>query len=81
MYCTAPTGIAASHIDGMTLHSFAGWVVSNHTPSIKQTIFNLSKNKRAREQLQNCQVLIIDGKTDYSMELRCRDFDAEWSII
>ena len=59
---TAPTGIAASHINGITLHSFACIPVDVYTPSVKKQAFELSKRKQAIECLANCKVLIIDGR-------------------
>ena len=55
---TASTGIAATHIKGMTIHSWTGM-------GIKQTmngkeIDNIKRDKRLNKQLNKAKVLIID---------------------
>jgi len=55
---TASTGIAATHIKGMTIHSWTGM-------GIKQTmggkeIDTIKRNKRLKDQLNKAKVLIID---------------------
>ncbi len=64
---TAPTGIAASHINGMTLHSFFGI-------GIKETLTqydleNLMEKKYLWDRMKNLKVLVIDEVSMLSPEL------------
>jgi ATP-dependent exoDNAse (exonuclease V) alpha subunit len=55
---TASTGIAATHMNGMTIHTWAGIgikdVLSEHD------LKNMKERKYLKEHLENAQVLIID---------------------
>lgn len=55
---TASTGIAATHMNGMTIHTWAGIgikdVLSDHD------LKNMKERKYLKEHLENAQVLIID---------------------
>ena len=55
---TASTGIAATHMNGMTIHTWAGIgikdVLSDHD------LKNMKERKYLKEHLENVQVLIID---------------------
>jgi len=55
---TASTGIAATHIKGMTIHSWTGMGI-NQTLGGKE-IDNIKRNKRLKDQLNKAKVLIID---------------------
>lgn len=55
---TAPTGIAAINVNGMTVHGFAG-IGLGHGDTDK-LIQKVLKNKLATERWRNCKVLIID---------------------
>lgn len=55
----APTGIAASHIGGMTIHSCFGLGPFNGEPDESYLIKSLSK-QGVRKRLEKMQVLIID---------------------
>ncbi|KAG1668499.1 ATP-dependent DNA helicase PIF1 [Nymphon striatum] len=56
-YITASTGIAASQIGGVTLHSFAG--IGTGSLSVEQCV-QLVKQKPILKQWKNCEHLIID---------------------
>ena len=64
---TAPTGIAASHIGGMTLHSFFGIGIKE---SLTQyDIENLTEKKYLWDRMKNLKVLIIDEVSMLSPKL------------
>ncbi len=64
---TAPTGIAASHIGGMTLHSFFGIGIKE---SLSQyDIENLTEKKYLWDRMKNLKVLIIDEVSMVSPKL------------
>lgn len=80
-YPTASTGVAACHIGGYTLHSFAG--VGNGEGSLKRLV-DLAKRPHIAQQWRKCKVLIIDeismvdgrffDKLEYvAREVRCND--------
>lgn len=55
---TASTGIAATHMNGQTIHSWAGIGIKDEI-SIKQ-MSNLKEKKYFRDKMDNVKVLIID---------------------
>ncbi len=55
---TAPTGIAATHINGRTLHSWVGLGIQ-HTFT-KKEIDKIAYNKRIRPRVLKTKVLIVD---------------------
>jgi len=55
---TASTGIAATHIGGITIHSWAG--IGIHDALDKYELHALFENTRARKRIERPQVLIID---------------------
>ncbi len=64
---TAPTGIAASHINGMTLHSFFGIGIKE---SLTQyDIENLTEKKYLWDRIKNLKVLVIDEVSMLSPKL------------
>lgn len=78
---TASTGVAACHIGGYTLHSFAG--VGSGQGSLKRLV-DLAKRPHSAQQWRKCKVLIIDeismvdgrffDKLEYvAREVRCND--------
>lgn len=55
---TASTGIAATHMNGMTIHTWSGIGIKNHlTPD---DLKRMKERKYLKEHLENAQVLIID---------------------
>lgn len=58
VYITASTGIAATHIEGTTVHSFGGTGID--MKKIEDVIVRVDRNKNARERWRDCSVLIID---------------------
>ena len=55
---TASTGIAATYMDGMTIHAWAGIGVHRTLPD--RDIVEITKQKRIAQRLQKAQTLIID---------------------
>ncbi len=58
VFVTASTGIAATHISGTTLHSFAG--IGLGADSREQAVAKVKTNKTSRERWQMCRALVID---------------------
>ena len=59
VFVTAPTGIAACHIEGVTIHSFAGLPPLDN-PSVDYIVKNTMKKKNIVERWKAAKVLIID---------------------
>ncbi|MCU4414046.1 AAA family ATPase [Acinetobacter sp. WU_MDCI_Axc73] len=55
---TASTGIAATHMNGMTIHTWAGIGIKNHLSD--DDLKRMKERKYLKEHLENAQVLIID---------------------
>ncbi len=55
---TASTGIAATHIGGMTIHSWSG--IGVYTELSNEQLKNFRKNSRLMSRLKKTRVLIID---------------------
>ena len=55
---TASTGIAATHMQGMTIHSWAG--IGIHDDMSEAEIANLTEKTRLRLRFEQTQVLVID---------------------
>jgi ATP-dependent exoDNAse (exonuclease V) alpha subunit len=55
---TASTGIAATHLDGMTIHSWAGMGIAKEFDSAQ--LKKNAKKPKVRERIRKSQVLIID---------------------
>ncbi len=55
---TASTGIAATHIGGMTIHSWSG--IGIKTELTKQDLRRIEDNRRAVKRIINAHILIID---------------------
>jgi len=64
---TASTGIAAIHVRGKTIHSFAG--VRNDNSLTSQDIEDILENPWTRDRLSKAQVLIIDEISMVSAKL------------
>lgn len=59
---TAPTGIAACNVGGVTIHSFSGIGLGNE--SVSQLVTKIKRNKKAASRWRDTKVLIIDeGET------------------
>lgn len=56
---TAPTGLAASHIDGSTIHSYFSWPPSDKTKTIAQ-LEGKAEFGYAQARFDDTDVLIID---------------------
>jgi ATP-dependent DNA helicase PIF1 len=74
---TASTGIAATHIDGFTIHSWSGIGVRNELT--KHDIQRMKSNKRLANRLRAAHTLIIDeismlsAKTLGLVDVACRN--------
>ncbi len=55
---TASTGIAATHMNGMTIHSWAGIGVKEHMTTAN--LVNMKSKKYLKDHLEKVKVLIID---------------------
>ena len=55
---TASTGIASTHMNGMTIHSWSGIGIKNMLSTAH--LLNMRKKKYLTQQLENAQVLIVD---------------------
>ncbi|WP_168460219.1 AAA family ATPase [Acinetobacter sp. A1] len=55
---TASTGIAATHMNGMTIHTWAGIGIKDFLS--EADLKNMKERKYLKEHLENAQVLIID---------------------
>lgn len=67
VYVTATTGIAATNIDGTTLHYFAGIGLSEGT--LQDCIDNVSKYEKCVMRWKNATMLIVDEVSMLSCEL------------
>ncbi len=56
--CTASTGIAATHMKGVTIHSWSGIGINDRLTEAQ--IARLKRKKALRKTVQNTRVLIID---------------------
>ena len=74
---TASTGIAATHIGGMTIHSWSGIGIKRNLN--KYDLDRISSNERVAKRIRNTKVLIIDEvsmlgpKTLSMVEMVCRE--------
>eukprot|EP01031_Cornospumella_fuschlensis_P027376 gene27376-33066_t len=64
---TAPTGIAACNIGGLTLHSWAG--IGQGSEPIEPLIGIVQRNKQAKQRWQETKILVIDEVSMLSAEL------------
>ena len=55
---TAPTGIAATNLDGQTIHSFSGCGLG--TGPVGKLAGQVKKNKKASARWNSCRTLVID---------------------
>ncbi|MFK8044359.1 MAG: PIF1 family DEAD/DEAH box helicase [Crocinitomicaceae bacterium] len=55
---TASTGIAATHINGQTIHSWIGMGIKG--AMTKRDLHFLTLNKKLKKKLEKCQVIVID---------------------
>jgi len=67
---TASTGIAATHISGLTIHSWSGLGIKNELTD--KDLDKIAKRKVVRERIERVQVLIIDEVSMLSLQnLEC----------
>jgi ATP-dependent DNA helicase PIF1 len=64
---TAPTGVAACNIGGLTIHSWSG--VGTGEDSIEELCAKVSRNREAKKNWTKTDILIIDEISMLSMEL------------
>eukprot|EP00937_MAST-01D_sp_MAST-1D-sp2_P004008 g4008.t1 len=64
---TAPTGIAASHLDGMTVHSWAGIGLGRGSPHT--LVARVLKSDKAVERWQQARALVLDEVSMLDSEL------------
>ena len=75
---TAPTGIAALNVNGITVHKFAGLLDGRFTDDELLTYVNTPDQIHIKERIQKTDVLFIDeismisAKLFFQMELLCR---------
>lgn len=72
---TASTGIAATHLDGITIHAWTGMGILDELT--KNELKKIVRKKRVRTRVRNAQILIID---EISM-LSARHLDIAEEII
>lgn len=63
---TASTGIAATHLGGMTIHSWSGIGIKNELD--KRALYDIANNKYVTKRVQPAKVLIIDEVSMLSPE-------------
>lgn len=67
---TASTGIAATHIDGQTIHSWSGLGIKDHLT--EKDLDKIAKRKVVRERIEQVKVLIVDEVSMLSLQnLEC----------
>ena len=67
---TASTGIAATHIDGQTIHSWSGLGIKDFLTD--KDLDKIAKRKVVRERIEKVKVLIIDEISMLSLQnLEC----------
>lgn len=67
VFVTATTGVAATNINGCTLHSFAGIGLAKGT--LQDLIQNISHYRQTVKRWKNCRILIVDEISMLSAEL------------
>lgn len=72
---TASTGIAATHLNGMTIHAWTGMGILDELT--KEGLKKILRKRRLRQRIRNAQVLIID---EISM-LSARHLDIAEEIV
>lgn len=68
VYVTAPTGIAAANVGGITLHSFAGLGINTELPFTTLT-YQIQQNYKTTSRWKRVKVLIIDEVSMLSAKL------------
>ena len=66
-FVTAPTGIAATNIGGLTVHSFAG--IGSGSNSANDLSATIKANQEVLARWEQCEVLVIDEVSMLSREL------------
>jgi len=57
---TSTTGVSAINVNGETIHRFTGIGIVKENALLDDVLKKVRKNKKARENIKNCEILVID---------------------